>query len=181
MMELGRLVPDNGLTLGLGTHIWTVQQPLVTFGTDAQRAAYLPDLNAGRRIGAYALTEPESGSDAMGLQTRAEQDEDHYVLNGEKTYIGMGPCFDVALVFASTAPERKSWGVSVFLVEGNDPGVTRGPVQEKLGLKTLPMGKVSFENCRIPASRRLGPEGSGARIFLATLDWVRAFILASHF
>ena len=180
MMELGRLVADNGLTQGLGTHVWTVQQPLVAFGTTAQQDTYLPDLCAGRRIGAYALTEPGSGSDAMGLATRADRTEDGYVLNGEKTYIGMGPCFDMALVFASTAPEKKAWGVSVFLVHGDDPGITREPAQEKLGLKTLPMGKVTFENCHIPADRRLGPEGAGARIFQATLDWERAFILAAH-
>ncbi|MCH2076373.1 MAG: acyl-CoA dehydrogenase family protein [Rhodobacteraceae bacterium] len=180
MMELGRLTPDNGLTLGLGTHIWTVQQPLVTFGTAEQREAYLPDLCAGRTIGAYVLTEAGSGSDAMGLSTRAERTDGGYVLNGEKTYIGMGPCFDMALVFASTAPEKKAWGISVFLVQADDVGLTRGPVQEKLGLKTLPMGKVSFENCVIPDDRRLGPEGAGARIFQATLDWERAFILAAH-
>ena len=116
----------------------------------------------------------------MALETRAERVADGYVLNGEKTYVGMGPDCDLALVFASTAPERKAWGVSVFVVQSSDPGFIRGDTQTKTGLKTLPMGQLVFDNCFVPTDRRLGPEGAGARIFQATLDWERAFILASH-
>ena len=180
MMAFGREVTDNGLTLGLNSHIWTVQQPLITFGTDAQKSNYLSDLMSGQKIGAYALTEEHSGSDAMALQTSAKKVDGGYILNGAKTFVGMGPCFDIALVFASTAPERKAWGVSVFVVHKDDKGISHGPAQSKLGLKTLPMGPVEFNNCFILETRRLGPEGAGAQIFQTTLDWERAFILSSH-
>lgn len=180
MLFLGHGVPDNGLTLGLASHIWTVQQPLVSFGTPEQQARYLPQLSAGDSIGAYALTEEQTGSDAMALQTTATKVDGGYVLNGAKTLIGMGPCCDVALVFASTAPEKKSWGISVFIVQSDDIGVSQGPTQNKIGLKTLPMGQISFNDCFVPEDRRLGPEGTGAQIFQTTLDWERAFILSPH-
>ncbi len=180
MRTLGRSLPDNGFTMGLNSHVWTVQEPLLRFGTEAQQAAYLPGLCDGSAIGAYALTEAQSGSDAMALQTRAEARDGGYLLNGEKTFIGMGPDCDVALVFASTAPDRKSWGLSVFIVEAKDEGFQRGALQGKIGLTTLPMGTLAFSDCWIPESRRLGPDGAGARIFQTTLDWERAFILATH-
>lgn len=180
MMSFGRRFHDNGITLGLNSHIWTVQQPLVTFGSEAQKETYLPDLMSGQKIGAYALTEIQSGSDAMALQTTAKKVDGGYVLSGAKTLVGMGPCFDIALVFASTAPERKAWGVSVFIVHSEDTHVEHGPAQAKIGLKTLPLGQIEFKNSFIPETRRLGPEGAGAQIFQMTLDWERAFILSAH-
>lgn len=180
MRALGAHCGDNGFALGLNCHVWTVQKPLAAFGSPAQKETYLSDLANGRKIGAYALTEEASGSDALGLSTRAEKRDGGYVLNGAKRYIGMATGCDIALVFASTAPERKSWGLSVFIVEAGDAGFTRGPEQHKIGLKTLPFGEMSFKDCWIPEDRRLGPEGAGAQIFQATLDWERAFILAPH-
>jgi len=180
MQALGAKCDDSGLAHGLNCHVWTVQKPLVAFGSSAQKDTYLPDLETGKTVGAYALTEEASGSDALGLSTRAEKRDGGYVLNGAKRYIGMGPECDIALVFASTAPERKSWGVSVFILEAGDIGFTRGPAQKKMGRNTLPFGEMSFQECWIPENRRLGPEGAGAQIFQATLDWERAFILAPH-
>ncbi|MEM7521384.1 MAG: acyl-CoA dehydrogenase family protein [Pseudomonadota bacterium] len=180
MFALGEGCRDNGFTMGLNSHLWTVQQPIARFGSEAQKQAYLTGLADGTLIGAYAQTEAMSGSDAMALQTHAEKTNGGWLLNGSKTYIGMGPVCDVALVFAKTAPEKKAWGISVFIVKADDAGFRRGADQEKIGLTTLPMGSLSFENCWIPEDRLLGREGAGAQIFQATLDWERAFILTPH-
>ncbi len=180
MRDFGELCTDNGFTMGLNSHVWTVQQPLVRFGSAHQKARYLPDLCNGRSIGAFALTEESSGSDALSVSTQADKRDNGYVLNGSKTYIGMAPVCDLAIVFATTAPEKKSWGISAFIVEASDRGFKRGGEQDKTGLKTLPMGTLIFEDCWIPEDRRIGPEGSGAQLFQAVLDWERAFILAPH-
>ena len=180
MVALGQGYADNGMTMGLNSHVWTVQQPLLRFGTASQISQYLPDFMNGDSIGAFAMTEAASGSDALALTTRAEKRDGGYVLNGTKAFIGMGPVCDVAIVFASTKPEHGSWGITAFLVEAGDAGFIRAPAQSKMGLTTLPMGPMQFEDCYIPEDRRLGPEGAGARIFQATLDWERSFILASH-
>lgn len=180
MQALGHGCADNGFTMGLCSHILTVHEPLRVFGTPAQYATYLPNFAAGKSVGAFALTEAGSGSDASNLATTATRDGDGYVLNGTKTLIGMAPACDVALVFASTAPERGAWGLSVFLVEAQDAGFIREAPQEKIGLTTLPMGSLRFENCKIPQDRLLGREGAGASIFQAVMEWERSFILAPH-
>ncbi len=180
MRRFGALCPDNGFTMGVNAHVWTVQHPLVQFGSEDQKAKYLPDLCTGQSIGAFALTEKSSGSDALALTTRADRQGTGYLLNGAKTYVGMAPVCDLAIVFASTAPEKKSWGVSAFIVEATDKGFERRGAQAKAGLKTLPMGQLAFQDCWIPEDRRIGPEGSGAQLFQAVLDWERAFILAPH-
>ncbi len=180
MMAIGHGCPDNGLTMGINSHVWTVQQPLVRFGSDEQISKYLPALLSGKSIGSFALTEQSAGSDALNLSSTAVKKGQGYELNGAKTLIGMAPVCDVALVFASTAPERGSWGISAFILEAGDEGFTRGEPQSKIGLKTLPMGPMQFEKCFVPEERRLGPEGAGAQIFQATLDWERAFLLAPH-
>lgn len=180
MEAFGEGFPDNGLTMGMNSQLWTVQEPLRRFGSAAQQARYLPDLIAGKTVGAFALTEADAGSDAMNMAARAERTGAGYVLDGEKCMIGMAPVCDVVLVFAMTAPEHGAWGVSAFLVEQGDPGFVQGASVAKHGLTTLPFGSLRFENCEIPEDRRLGPEGAGARIFQAVMDWERSFILAPH-
>lgn len=180
MEGLGEGCADAGLGLHLCAQLFAVQEPIRHFGTDAQKAKYLARMGSGAAIGAYALTEPDVGSEALGLQTRAERDGDHYILTGTKTYIGMAPVADVIVVFASTAPQHKHWGLSVFIVEGSDAGLTRGHIQDKAGLRTMPMGALTFDACRIPADRLLGKEGSGQAIFQHTMLWERSLILASH-
>lgn len=177
---LGRGCADNGLTLSLNGQIWAVQVPLLAFGTEAQKARYLPGLCSGALIGAHGLTEAETGSDAMALTTTATRRDGGYVLNGAKVYVGMGPGCDLALVFASTAPDRGQWGLSAFLVEAGDTGFDRGPAQSKMGLRTAPMGALSLKNCWIPEDRLLGTEGAGFSIFQHTMEWERSFIFASH-
>ena len=179
MINLGASVADNGLTMGLNSHVWTVQQPIATFGSPDQKDL-LPGLMSGDTIGAFALTEADAGSDALNMQTRAEQRDAGYVLNGAKTLIGMGPVCDLAIVFASTAPENGRWGISAFIVNAADAGFIREDPVQKMGLTTLPLGGLRFEECWIPEDRRLGAEGAGASIIQATLDWERSFILAPH-
>ncbi|MEM9967722.1 MAG: acyl-CoA dehydrogenase family protein [Pseudomonadota bacterium] len=180
MMQLGDRVADNGLTMGLNAHVWTVQHVLATFGSESQCAAYLPAITSGRMLGAFALTETGAGSDAMKMAAHARKHAGGYVINGAKALIGMGPVCDIAIVFATTAPERGNWGISAFLVEAGDIGFIRANPQEKMGLTTLPIGALMFEDCWVPEDRLIGPAGAGAQIIQATLDWERCFILAPH-
>jgi alkylation response protein AidB-like acyl-CoA dehydrogenase len=180
MEGLGYGCRDNGLTFGLNAQIWTLQPTLAEFGSAAQNEAYLRPLTAGTRIGAYAMTEPEAGSDAFSLQTRAEKVPGGYRLNGEKALITFAPLADFALVFASTDPAAGRWGLSAFLVDAATPGYTAHPVQEKMGLRTVPIGRISLHNCTVAESQRLGSEGAGAAIFSHGQTWERACILASQ-
>ncbi len=180
MMSFGKGCRDNGLALGVNSHIWTIQQLISEFGSEEQKDTYLPSMMAGKTIGAFALTEENAGSDALSLETRAEQADSGYLLSGKKCFVGMGPICDIAIVFASTAPGKGRWGLSVFLVHANDRGFVRGHSTDKLGLNSTPMGHLSFEDCWVPTSRRIGPEGAGASIIQTVLDWERSFILASQ-
>lgn len=177
---LGYGCRDNGLTLGLNGQIWAVQEPILAFGAEEQKQRYLPGLCDGSLIGAHGMTEYDSGSNAAGLSTRADRVDGGYVLNGEKAYIGLGPACDVALVFASTAPEKGNWGVSVFIVDKDDKGFSRLPPQQKMGLRTAPMGELSFKDCFVPEDRLLGREGAGMAIFQHAMEWERSFIFTSH-
>ncbi len=180
MEALGYGCQDNGLTLGLNGQMWSVQLPILTFGTPQQKQAYLPGLCAGKMFGAHGMTEPNSGSDAYSLQTRAEKKEGGYVLNGTKTLIGLAPVADVAVVFATTNPDLGRWGISAFLVTKGMPGFVCGPIQEKMGLRTAPMGQMTLDNCFVPEENRLGPEGAGVSLFNHAMEWERGFIFASH-
>ena len=178
--SIGYACPDNGFTLAINGQIWAVQEPIMTYGSEAQKDLYLPKLASGAWVGAHGMTEVQSGSDAAAIATTAERRDGGYVLNGHKTYVGMASVCDVAVVFAKTAPDRGAWGISAFLVEKDDPGFQRGPDQDKLGLTSVPMGQLSFKDCWIPEERLLGREGAGASIFQSTMDWERSFIFASH-
>ncbi len=181
MLEaLGHGCPDNGLTLGVNGQIWAVMEPILAFGSEAQKQRYLPGLCDGRLIGAHGMTEKESGSDAFALKTLAKPQDGGYLLNGEKTYIGLGPACDLALVFATVDPDKGRWGLCAFLVEASDAGFERGPAQDKMGLRTTPMGEIRLKDCWIPEDRRLGDEGDGASIFQHSMEWERSFIFASH-
>lgn len=181
MLEaLGEGCSDNGLTLAVNGQLWAVMEPIIAFGSEEQKAKYLPGLCDGSLLGAHGMTESASGSDAFALSTTAEPTEDGYVLNGEKIYIGLGPACDVALVFATVDPALGRWGLSAFLVELSDAGFTRGPAENKLGLRTSPLGTLRLDNCFVPKDRLLGEEGTGAAIFNHSMEWERSFIFASH-
>ncbi len=180
MEGLGEGCADNGLPFALNAQLWTVQRPIVRFGSDEQKRRYLPGMCGGALIGAHALTEPDTGSDAFSMRMRAERRGDEYVLTGTKCLVSLAPIADVVLVFASTAPSRGRWGISAFLVETATQGVQAGPMQHKMGLRTVPIGALHFEECVVPASARLGPEGAGVSIANHSLEVERCCILASQ-
>lgn len=177
---LGEACHDNGLVFSLNAQIWSVEMPILHFGSEEQKLRYLPKLCSGEWIGVHGMTEPDSGSDALSLRTRARKDGDHYVLTGTKTFITNGPVGDFAIVFATVRPELKAMGITAFLVHRDTPGVTFGPPISKMGLRTSPMGEILLEDVRVPASQRLGREGAGMALFQQSMEYERAFIFASH-
>jgi alkylation response protein AidB-like acyl-CoA dehydrogenase len=183
MEALGYGCHDNGLIFSLNAQMWSLELPLVKFGTAQQQQEYLPGLVSGDLIGVHAMTEPDSGSDAFALRTTAERRGDSYVLNGTKLYITNAPVSDVVLVFAALpgapAGQSRLGGISAFLIEKGTPGFSVRRSLEKMGLRTSPMGEVVLADCVIPAASRLGPEGSGMAIFNSSMAWERSCILAS--
>ena len=179
MEALGYGCHDNGLIFSLNAQMWSLELPLVRFGTPAQQQAYLPGLVGGDRIGVHAMTEPESGSDAFAMRTTAERHGDDYVLNGTKLYITNAPIADTVLVFAGHPGRPRLSRISAFLIDRGTPGFTVSRNLEKMGLRTSPMGEVALADCRVPAANRLGREGAGMAIFSSAMDWERSCILAS--
>src|SRR5574339_920716 len=160
--------------------MWSVQHPILTFGTESQKQKYLPGLCSGEIIGAHGMSEPDSGSDAYSLRTRAERNGDSYVLNGAKMFVTNAPVADVALVFATVNPAKAMGGVTAFLIDRGTPGFKVSRNIEKMGLRTSPMGELILEDCIVPAESRLGPEGAGPPIFNGSMEWERSCILGSH-
>jgi alkylation response protein AidB-like acyl-CoA dehydrogenase len=180
MEGLGYGCKDNGLIFGINAQMWSVQMPIYSFGTESQKEKYLPGMCSGEIIGAHGMSEPDSGSDAYSLRTKAERVDHGYVLNGSKTFVTNGPISDLAVVFATVEPSRKMWGVTAFIVEKDTPGFTISNHIEKMGLRTSPMSELIFQDCFIPEENRIGPEGAGANIFADSMEWERSSILASH-
>lgn len=180
MEGLGYGCRDNGLAFALNAQLWTVQLPIVEFGTEDQKKRFLPGLCGGETIGAHAITEPETGSDAFSLETRARPVDGGYVLDGKKWLITFAPIADVALVLATTDPELGKWGVTAFLVEKDRAGFSASPVHDKMGLRTVPIGALEFRDCFIPEENRLGPEGGGVSLSSHSLQIERCCILASQ-
>ena len=178
MEGLGLGCEDNGLLFSLNAQMWSVQHPLVRFGSDAQRRRYLPGLMAGDLIGAHGMTEPGSGSDAFSLTTRAVKERAGYVLNGRKTFITNAPVAGVAVVVATVDPELGVGGVTAFLVDLDTPGIQVDRTEAKMGMRTSPMGDLVLTDCRLPESARLGGEGGGAAIFNSSMEWERGSILS---
>ena len=178
MERLGYGCKDNGLLLSINVNIWNCAVPILHFGTEDQKNAYLPGLANGSLIGAYGMTEPDSGSDAFSLRTTAEEHDGFYILNGTKTLITNAPCADIVVAFAKIRGRTGPGAISCFLIEKNTPGLTLGKKIEKMGLRTSPLGEIVFEDCRIPKENILGREGQGQTIFNHALAEERAFILA---
>lgn len=180
MEGLGYGCKDNGLIFGINAQMWSVQMPILHFGTEEQKEKYLGGMISGELIGAHGMTEPNTGSDAYNLKTRAERVDGGYVLSGTKTFVSNAPASDLSIVFASVDPTRGMWGITAFLVETGTPGFRISRSIEKMGLRTSPMGELILEECFIPEANRVGPEGAGARIFNNSMEWERACILASN-
>jgi hypothetical protein len=178
MQGLGLGSTDNGLLFSLNAQLWSVELPILTFGSPDQRERYLPGLASGERIGAHAMSEPGSGSDAFSLQTRAERSGDDYVLNGRKSFSTNAPVADLAVVFATIDPSLGAAGVTAFIVERGTPGFAVTREEDKMGMRTSPMGELTLDGCRVASTQRLGPEGAGSTIFNSSMEWERAAILS---
>ncbi|MFH2054311.1 MAG: acyl-CoA dehydrogenase family protein [bacterium] len=180
MEAMGYGCRDNGLVFSLNAQMWAFEMPILHFGSEDQKRAYLPRVCRGELIGAHAVSEPDFGSDAMSLTSRYRRDGDHYVLDGSKTFVTNGPVADVVLAFATLDPMYRAAGVTAFLVERGTPGMTISKPIPKMGLRTSPMGEVTFDDCRVPVANRLGGEGAGFAVFNSAMEWERACIFASH-
>lgn len=152
--------------------------PILKFGTEDQRQRFLPKLASGEWIGGFALTEPQAGSDASNLKTRARHDGDHYIIDGAKQFITSGKNGQVIIVFAVTDPDAGKNGITAFIVPTDTPGYEVLRVEEKLGLNASDTCQIAFNAMRIPAENRLGEEGQGYRIALSNLEGGRIGIAA---
>ncbi len=174
-IELGRTSP--AFRSAFGTNVGIGSQGLVMFGTEAQKARYLPGVASGEIVTSFALTEPEAGSDSANVQTRAVRDGDHYVLNGSKRYITNANRAHLFTVMARTdAAKPGGGGVSAFLVERDLPGVSVGKPEKKMGQQGAHICDVNFDNVRVPVDCRLGQEGEGFKVAMQVLDRGRLHI-----
>ena len=180
MEGLGYGCRDNGLAFALNAQMWAVQLPIITMGSAWQKETYLPGMVRGTIIGAHAISEPDSGSDAYSLRTRATKVEGGYLLNGTKMFITNASVADVVLVFATVNPDVGRWGVTAFLVDKETAGFSVGRDLDKMGLRTSPMSEVILQDCFVPEDNRLGPEGAGVAIHSSCMVWERSGILASQ-
>ncbi|MEU6537906.1 acyl-CoA dehydrogenase family protein [Streptomyces sp. NPDC047000] len=166
----------SSVAVGISVHALSCL-PLARFGTDEQRGAWLPEMLAGELLGAYCLSEPHAGSDPSALRTRAVRDGDDYVINGTKAWTTHGGYADFYTVMARTSDDG-GHGISCFFVPACTPGLTADPPERKMGLTGSATATMRFEDVRVPAERRIGAEGQGLKIALASLDCGRLGIAA---
>ena len=175
--ELSRVCASTGVTLS--AHLSLCANPIYTFGSDQQKQTYLVPLAEGSKLGAFALTETNAGSDAGGTKTTAVLDGDEWLLNGSKIFTTNGGDADTYIVFARTDKEaEKHHGISAFIVEKGMPGFSFGKKEKKMGIRSSPTLELVFDNCRIAKDNLLGEEGQGFRIAMKTLDGGRIGIAA---
>ena len=174
--EISRACASSGVILSVNNSL--VCDPLLKFGNEEQKREYLEPLASGEKLGCFALTEPGAGSDAGALRTTARRDGDDYVLNGNKVFITNGTHADLALVFATVDLAKKHRGITAFIVEVDTPGFSRGGHEYKLGVNASGTTELAFQDMRVPAAQRIGEEGDGFKIAMATLDGGRVGISA---
>lgn len=168
MEELARGCVATANTFG--SHAILCTENIYRNGNEEQRKKYLPGLISGAKIGAIAITEPEAGSDALSMKTRAVKKGNAYILNGTKMFITNGPVCDLALVYAKTDPEAGPKGISAFIVEKGFKGFSRGRSLKKMGVKGSPTGELVFEDCEVPAENLVGKENGGLHVLMNGLD-----------
>jgi len=152
--------------------------PVLLGGSEELKRRYLPDIAKGKRLAGFALTEPDSGSDAAAIRTRAVKDGDYYVLNGVKHFISNGGAAEVYSVFAITDPTKGARGASAFVVEKGMPGFSFGKKEKKMGIRANPTCELVFQDCRVPAANLIGKEGRGFMIAMETFDVSRPGVAA---
>jgi alkylation response protein AidB-like acyl-CoA dehydrogenase len=175
--ELSRVCASTGVTLS--AHLSLGANPIYLYGTEAQKQRFLEPLAAGRKLGAFGLTENSAGSDAGGTKTTASRDGDDWIINGSKIFCTNGGDAEIYIIFARTDKDaRKHHGISTFIVEKDTPGFSFGKKEKKLGIRASPTMELSFADCRVPAENLLGPEGEGFKVAMKTLDGGRIGIAA---
>ncbi|MBV8091824.1 MAG: acyl-CoA dehydrogenase family protein [Acetobacteraceae bacterium] len=168
---LGYGCRDGGLNFSVATHIVSTGIPVQRFGSSELKQYCLPRICDGTAIAAHAITEPESGSDALSMRTAAIADGGDYIINGSKVFVTNGPVADLFVVYARTNPKLGAMGVTAFLVERGTPGFSIGQPIEKMGLKTSPLCELFFDDCRVPARNVVGRPGLGFSILDYVMKW----------
>jgi len=174
MEEIARHCGSTALTLA--SHNGLGSKHILEFGSEEQKQKYLPDIAAGKKLSAWALTEPGSGSDASGLRTIAEEKGDHFILNGSKAFITQGSVGDVYVILAKTSAEKKQKGISAFIVEKGMPGFTPGKPEDKLGCRGSDTSTLTLENVKVPRANLIGERDMGFIDTLKILDRGRIII-----
>ena len=168
MEELSKI--DNSCSVIVSAHnslaCWGIQE----YGTENQKQQYLPSMANGEKIGAFCLSEPSAGSDATSQRTAAINKGDHYLLNGVKNWITNGKTADIYIVIAQTDAEKKHKGINAFIVEADWEGISTGPKEDKLGIRSSDTSSVMFQDVKVPKENRLGPDGFGFKYAMKTLD-----------
>lgn len=174
--EISRVCASSGVILSVNNSL--VCDPLLKYATEDQKTEFLRPLASGKKLGCFALTEPQAGSDAAALRTSAVRDGEDYILNGNKVFVTSGTDADLALVFATVDPGKRHEGVTAFIVPADTPGYSHGGHEYKLGVNASGTTELSFQDMRVPSRQRLGEEGQGFKIAMRTLDGGRIGIAA---
>lgn len=178
---LGLGARDNGTVFALSAQVFSMQSALLGVGSDEQLRRWIPELCSGRAIGAFAMSEPEVGSDTSSITTRATPlERGGFRLDGHKTWVTLGTECDVIIVFATTDPALGRWGLTAFLIDADRPGIERSEVIPKIGLKSCPFTSIAFDNCIVGEDEILGAPGAGAAIFADAVNAERAFLYAAQ-
>jgi hypothetical protein len=174
--EIGKI--DPSIALSVAAHNGLCTNHIFRFANDDLKKKYLPDLTTGKKIGAWGLTEPSSGSDAAGMLTVAEKDGNNYILNGSKNFITHGTYGETAVVIAITDKNAGKHGISAFILEKGLPGFSAGKKENKLGMRASETSQLIFENCKVPAENLIGKEGEGFIQAMQILEGGRISIAA---
>jgi len=174
--EISKACASHAVVMSVNNSLYC--EPVWKHGSDEQRARFLKPVASGHALGCFALTEPEAGSDARNQHTTAVRDGDAYVITGRKMFISTGREASFVLVFAQTDVARAHRGISAFVVEKGTPGLSVSKTEDKLGIRASDTAELVFDGCRVPAANRIGEEGKGFHIALATLDGGRIGIAA---
>ena len=166
--EINRGCASTGVTVSV--HNSLLSSPILHFGSQEQHARYFPRLASGESLGAYAITEPDHGSDAAAIETTCRREGDEWVLNGTKAWITNGSYADIIVTFATMDPSLQSRGISAFVIEKSMPGFSVGKKEKKLGIRGSDTVQLIFDEMRVPAQNLLGEEGQGFKIAMHTLD-----------
>ncbi len=181
---MGAVIYEQLARADFATAVWVSVHNMVTgliarYGNEEQRQRWVPRMAGGELIGAFSLSEAHAGSDAANLQTSARREGDHYVVNGSKYWVTNAGVADIYTVMVRTTPGRAARGITTLVVERGTPGFNVGKVEHKMGMHASPTGELIFEGCRIPVENRLGEEGEGFKIALASLDGGRVSVGAN--